>query len=36
MRIAQEEIFGIDVEDDPRADGFSAEVALGCRFVLRR
>jgi uncharacterized protein (DUF779 family) len=25
----------VDVEDDPLADGFSAEVALGCRFVLR-
>src|SRR5262245_34240226 len=25
----------IDVEEDPLADGFSAEVALGYRFVLR-
>ncbi len=25
----------IDVEDDPLADGFSAEVELGCRFVMR-
>lgn len=25
----------IDVEEDPRADGFSAEVELGWRFVLR-
>jgi len=26
----------IDVEEDPLADGFSAEVALGYRFVLRQ
>jgi len=26
----------VDVEADPLADGFSAEVALGFRFVLRR
>jgi uncharacterized protein (DUF779 family) len=26
----------VDVEEDPRADSFSAEVALGYRFVLRR
>jgi uncharacterized protein (DUF779 family) len=25
----------IDVEEDPLADGFSAEIALGYRFVLR-
>ena len=25
----------IDVEEDPLADGFSAEVALGYRFVMR-
>jgi uncharacterized protein (DUF779 family) len=25
----------IDAEEDPSADGFSAEVALGWRFVLR-
>jgi len=25
----------IDVEEDPRADGFSAEIDLGYRFVLR-
>lgn len=26
----------VDVEEDPAADGFSAEVELGCRFVLRQ
>ena len=25
----------IDVEEDPRADGFSAEIELGFRFVMR-
>lgn len=26
----------VDAEEDPLADGFSAEIALGWRFVLRR
>jgi uncharacterized protein (DUF779 family) len=26
----------VDAEEDPAADGFSAEVELGCRFVLRQ